>query len=480
MKDYYDILGIRRDASATEIKKAYRRRAMKFARTGMDEVDIASKLARAGCPRELAIAVARQAKEETGAEKPDDGANSSEEKSESTSKTQRREHQLAASHATEKRKRGIDYKPPSLAIVYLLALLAIAALVTFGPLIMPGNTPSSIFYGGMKYYLGNDLSSLDLKLARIYFERAADKGHVQAKTYLGYMLENGIGGPKDAERGWELLLEASEGRDRIAQGLVAETYVKFSGADLLSKGIALMEKSAATGVITSQRWLCDYYTFFGKEESDFITAHFFCLETARNDETIPGWIDSALLIKNRAEASATLAHQYYFGEGVHADEETAVSWADAAIEGGAPLGYWIKALAYQAGKGVERDFAVARSNLSMAAEAGLSLAQEYYAGYLAGGIGGERDLKSAMEWYRKAAVQGEPSAQISLAELLLQDSQSEKGVAESLAWILIAEQSEKSDKEKIKKVKQQIQLISEEQASRATEMAKDGKTTMAQ
>ena len=73
-----------------------------------------------------------------------------------------------------------------------------------------------MYYNGKYYYA-----------AKKWFQKAADRNHANAQSYLGYMYDSGLGGSKNMKRAFELYQKSAKNGDRVGMYNLASCY--YSG-----------------------------------------------------------------------------------------------------------------------------------------------------------------------------------------------------------------------------------------------------------
>jgi TPR repeat protein len=166
--------------------------------------------------------------------------------------------------------------------------------------------------------------------ARQWFERASDKGDVNAMGNLAQMLDAGVGGPRDPGRAAQLRAKVKAGPD-----------ANFAHRATADPAVAAMRAS----------WQASHYA------------------DAVQQATV-------LANKGNGAAQALLARAYYEGMGVERNYATAVAWAQKAAAQNDVDGLYYLGLMYYEARGVPRDFKAARDLFTRSGKLGNTLAMQ--------------------------------------------------------------------------------------------------------
>ena len=165
-----------------------------------------------------------------------------------------------------------------------------------------------------QFHLGRAYSHIkrdDAEAAR-WVEKAAQQGHLEAQSNIGYLYSAGQGVPRDAERAMSWWLKAGEAGFVQAQFNLAIAYLegKLVPRDE-RKGFEWMKRAADQGTAIAQLNLGMLY---GRG-----------LGTERNPQEAAAWYRKAADQGNQT-AMLNLAVMYYTGEGVQRDPAEALRW----------------------------------------------------------------------------------------------------------------------------------------------------------
>jgi TPR repeat protein len=166
-------------------------------------------------------------------------------------------------------------------------------------------------------------------LARMWFQRAADKGDGYAMANLAIMVDSGIGGPRDPAYAAQLRAQSAK--------LVDPNYKK--------RALDNPSYQAMT-----MAWQAGHYAD--------------ALKTAQEQAA-----------KGDASAQALLGKAYYEGVGVPRNYSTALNWNNKAVAQNNPDAMFILGLMYEHGRGVPQDLDRALKLFDRAGELGQRYAQ---------------------------------------------------------------------------------------------------------
>jgi TPR repeat protein len=133
------------------------------------------------------------------------------------------------------------------------------------------------------------------------------------------------------------------------------------------------------------------------------------------------WLKKSAKQGNRW-AEELLGWLYYNGKGVDENYTLSAKWYTKCAKQGSALCQNNLAIAYEKGEGVEKDYLEALKWYRKSAKQGYAIAQSNLGLGYANGIGVKQDLEKAVKWLEKASKSGEIDAQISLFEVLMNDS----------------------------------------------------------
>ncbi len=161
---------------------------------------------------------------------------------------------------------------------YIAFTLACISVLNANP--APGTLPSGIAVvpstthdQGMSYFNGKNRTK-DLAKARQMFEAAASSGDARAKNMLGYMLLQGLGGPKNEAMALTLLEQAAKSDVVTAQINFGHMHEKgIATAKDLDIAISWFQKAASQNSLDGHLKLIDIF-YFGSDvhHPDYIKA----------------------------------------------------------------------------------------------------------------------------------------------------------------------------------------------------------------
>ena len=125
--------------------------------------------------------------------------------------------------------------------------------------------PSTMHEEGMAYFSGKNRTK-DLAKARQMFESAASAGDLRAKNMLGYMLLQGLGGPKNEAMAFTLLEQAARENIVTAQINFGHMHEKsIATAKDLDAAISWYQKAASQNSLDGHLKLIDIF-YFGSDD----------------------------------------------------------------------------------------------------------------------------------------------------------------------------------------------------------------------
>lgn len=223
------------------------------------------------------------------------------------------------------------------------------------------------------YEAGHDLllgrgRKADAPAARAELERAVALGSDQAKGLLGYMLAEGVGGPPDLQRGFDLVQKAASAGIASARFNLASMFEEGRGPKKdIKRALEIYGQAAQQGSLDAHLRLADFH-YFGTAEvaKDYLRAMPHVKFAAANGIA-------------RMQNLLGVMHEY--GQGVTPDYTEARIWyREAALQGDA--------------KGQSNLGRIIRLRHSQPS-----------------------DLVESAQWTKLAASQGEPTAMVALVDL---------------------------------------------------------------
>lgn len=196
--------------------------------------------------------------------------------------------------------------------------------------------------------------SIDLSKARVFYEKASDQGHLQAREELARFYSNGLGGDRNDLQAWNLL-----------QSLVRENW---PGADQNLHDLeALMGKAR----IEQAKNLTSVKKASVKSEP-IIKQMQAPTKNVSEVERLQQQAEKGLL-----EAQYRLAQLYFNGEGTAQSFSKAFDWYNkAASQGHAEACFHLAMMQIKGAEGVSIDYEEARKWLLKASEKGIALASK--------------------------------------------------------------------------------------------------------
>jgi TPR repeat protein len=224
-----------------------------------------------------------------------------------------------------------------------------------------GLTPKHVSYVteiSPDYNLGvRAFDSKSYELALTWFKPFAEKGHVRAQSYLGWMYEQGWGTATDFREAFHWYRLAAEQGDPYSQ--VRMGYFYENG-----------------------------------------------LEAMRDDKIAAQWYGKAAEAGDR-QGQMSLAAMYRDGRGVARDFKAAAKWFSMAAEQGSAWSQMNLGLLYShGGDGMPLDYVKAAELFRKAADQDEAYAQYNLGWAYESGLGVPISRRQAMEWYGKAAGKG--------------------------------------------------------------------------
>ena len=152
-------------------------------------------------------------------------------------------------------------------IAFTLACISVLNADTAPGTLPTGNAvmPSTMHEEGIAYFSGKNRTK-DLAKARQMFEAAASAGDLRAKNMLGYMLLQGLGGPKNEAMAFTLLEQAA--RENIVTAQINFGHMHEKGiatAKDLDAAISWYQKAASHKSLEGHLKLIDIF-YFGSDD----------------------------------------------------------------------------------------------------------------------------------------------------------------------------------------------------------------------
>ena len=226
-----------------------------------------------------------------------------------------------------------------------------------------------------------------LELARKWFRKAADSGHVQAMNYLGFMLYNGLGGAKDTRQAQRWLQKCAAAGDVLC---MARLGIMFRSGKGGIKDMALARK---------------------------------CFQKVADAGNVIGMCNLGFMLR--------------LGEGGPRDMVQARELFEKAAKMGEMKCSLNLGIMLRTGNGGPRDSAQARVWFRKAAEAGITSAMRELAQMLERTEGGPIDEEESRRWFQKAADNG---SKIAAETLIAKLEAGEGGPRDLVGALSLAEQ----------------------------------------
>lgn len=264
-------------------------------------------------------------------------------------------------------------------------------------------SPQEMFNMGKNFYYGRNGKTKDYTQAAIWYRKAAELGHADARTNLGYLYEKGLGVPQSLEYAVEWYLKGAYAGSPAGQANLGYFYEAGRGVPQdYEKAVSWYRKAAEQGYPRGQCNL-GYMYEVGRGVSQNYT------EAAQ-------WYRKAAE-QRYARGEFSLGWMYEKGRGVSQNFAEAARWYQKAANQGYAAAENNLGRLYETGEGVPRDFQKALLWYRKAADHGnrygmfnLGKAYEY-------GTGVGVNLKTSVSWYRKAAAKGHEGARDALTRL---------------------------------------------------------------
>ena len=212
-------------------------------------------------------------------------------------------------------------KQTAYCIAFTLVCISIVN-ADFAPGTLPsGNAimPSTMHEEGMSYFNGKNRTK-DLAKARQMFEAAASSGDLRAKNMLGYMLLQGLGGPKNEAMAFTLLEQAA--RENIVTAQINFGHMHEKGIATsrdLDTAISWYQKAASQNSLDAHLKLIDIF-YFGSDDRQ--PDHLKALPHAK-----------AAAMMNHPRSQNIYGTMLEFGQATRPDLSSALHWyREAALQ----------------------------------------------------------------------------------------------------------------------------------------------------
>lgn len=298
---------------------------------------------------------------------------------------------------------------------------------------------------GIEYLMGYDKGKAEAPHVSFnLFNAAAGRNHADAQAYLGLLYSEGIGIPKDVEKGRDLLIQGAKKGSVVGQELVAHSY--FEGIRGFKKDYDLAKSwysKAAENHKSPHIFRGDamfqlgmmYYKGLGTPK-DLSKARYWCAKAG----TAPAAVCHGFVVRDELRGlDSLLATERYLLQrekdsnteisgfansylAVAKDDSSRFKWIEILAERGIPVAQFILGLAYSTGNQVDRDENVASIWFLAAAKQGLPEAQFHLGIRYRQGRGVPQSITDSLKWFKTAADQGHEEARTEFNELLDQSA----------------------------------------------------------
>ncbi len=241
------------------------------------------------------------------------------------------------------------------------------------------------------------------KQALLWFQQAANKGDTEAKRYLGYMFQNGLGTERNYETSVKWYADAAKQGDAEAQNNLAHLFHNGLGVEKNhDTAFHWFWRAAKQGHAEGQYNLGIMYQTGSGIDQDFKEAAHWFLKSS---------------LQGNRQAQNNLGLLYDTGQGVAKNSKEAMRWYRRAAEQGYAKAQHNLGLLYSNGVGVPRNYKEAARWIRRAAEQDHALAQYNLGIMYYQGLGMEQNRDRALKWLGKASDQGQVSAKQVLQKL---------------------------------------------------------------
>ena len=265
-----------------------------------------------------------------------------------------------------------------------------------------------------------------------WLTKASDKGNVQAKALLAYMLKNGIGVQSDPLEAEKLLGVASRANDGLAWWLSAQMAKESGKGDWYIRGF--VEKAFSAGYPMARLLFAKYYSVgnlgydLAKDEiksrqllnqcaddGDPDAAALYGIELLRQGSSQAFQYLKRAADGGNSSAMAQVANMYFHGNGVPRDESQAFVYYKMSADKGNLSGIEGLADCYRLGIGTGGVFNERASNLYAGLNEKTPREMFLRGYYLNKGEGVAKDTKLALTLFEEAGQKGNVFAQAYLA-----------------------------------------------------------------
>ncbi len=244
---------------------------------------------------------------------------------------------------------------------------------------------------------------LALEEATKYYRIAFERGSLRGKAGYGRAILLGLGAPQDKARAIELLTEAADAGDSLAQRVLGDSYARGFGVRQDPKAAFHWYKlSSENGLRSGQ---CD---------------HAVCLlEGFGCQQNIQDGVRLLRLSANQGYSLAMvkLGELYEDGLGVPQDHRLSAQWFRKAAEKKDPEGAWKLAIKLEYGDGVDKDPSEALHWYEVSAKARSAHGTFLLGCAYAEGVGTSVDSRRALQLFENAIELGSSQAIQALAQL---------------------------------------------------------------
>lgn len=363
-----------------------------------------------------------------------------------------------------------------------LAVLEQQAGAEFIPLLVKayelGNSAAGIVLADT--YLAKQDSEAGLREAQGIYQQLAEKGDAQAQLKLAFMLDKGLGFPRDETKALYWYTQAAEQGNPLAQYQLAQLYqLGINGLpdyaqamhwyqqamgqlpqaanalgflyetvqDNYAAAREAYEKAAAMGDPLAKYNLGLMYEYGKGVPVDFAKAKEFYVQASD---------------KNQPAAMSQLAGLYFYGLGMPRDDQQALHWYKKAADLGNPNALYQLGLLAETGVAMKLDYPQSLKYYQQAADQGnekamLALARMYFYG-----IGVEKDQQAAFKLYEQLAARNNAYAQYKMATYYLEGLTGERQPDKGRRYL---EQASENGSEQARKALQFLDAQQKKQVS---------------
>ena len=267
----------------------------------------------------------------------------------------------------------------------------------------PSSSSEEMFDRGKDFYYGRNGKKQDYTQAAQWYRKAAEQGHTEAQTDLGYMYERGYGVTKNLKTAVEWYARGAQSGSSVGQCNLGYMYEKGRGVPKSHEtAVYWYRKAAEQGNLRGQCNLAYMYEKgYGLPQNYDQAVYWYRKAAERND----------------ARGEFSLGWMYEKGRGVPQSYAKAAYWYQRAGNQGYASAENNLGCLYEAGNGVSRDYAKAISCYRKAADHGNEYGMFNLGEVYENGTGTPENLSAAISWYRKAAEKGHSGAKKALTRL---------------------------------------------------------------